>query len=127
MGELVLNGNFIRYEDFEFSVGFRITRQKHSALKNTYERAYKKWCGCIAEVVSIESFFRKIKKGSKHFRKVLEFKADGGAKIDQSRTVKKFCQITDSSFGTVSRTKNVMRQWNIYSFPNRFKVFIFKF
>jgi len=125
--ELMVNGALVGFDEFEFISGFRVNRQKYSALKNALERAKRKYGESDAEIQSVASFFGKIKKGSKNFRKVLDTEITSKENIDKLRSIKKFCEITESNFGGMPRIKSTVRQWNIYSFPNRFKVFIFKY
>ena len=81
----------------------------------------------MLEPVTLVDFFIKIKKGSKNFRVVLDSLSNGLLKIDQLRSVKTYCKLTDSQFGNNTRIRNTWKSWNTFSFPNRFKVFLFKF
>jgi len=127
MGDLIVNGSFIDVDNFEHLIGFRCTRARHTAIKNAYVRVMKTWGDSRSEPTTIEEFFGKIKRGSKNFRKVLEFVAEKDVKINQSRALKTYSKITESQFTTELRAKNTIKQWNVFSFPNRLKVFVFKY
>ncbi len=67
---LVINGEFTSEQEFDHMAGFNVGRAKYTQLKNCFKRHFKQ--ECIDVPTDIETFFRRIKKGSKWYRKVME-------------------------------------------------------
>ena len=77
--------------------------------------------------VEISTFFNKIKKGSKHFRKIFTEKKQKLNFYATNTTVKSFCKAADTNFGNESVWERSLGTWNTFCFPNRLKVFLFKY
>jgi len=123
---LTINGEFTSAQEFEHLAGFGISMQKFHHLKNCFNRHLKK--DCPNEPVDIDSFFRRIKKGSKWFRKIFEYQPiSRSTHFKGMQQVKTYCRITSTEFVNEECSSYNLSCWNTFSFPNRFKVFLFKF
>ena len=78
---LLVNGNFVSYEEFEHLTEIRVPRAKYTAIKNCYYNLYKKCHLDGKPPMTLLDFFNKIKKGSKQYRKILCFKNIDDASI----------------------------------------------
>jgi len=125
--QLCVNNEFIRFDDFSLFAGFEIDNRRYNQLKNCFQNLLKRFGGGDEEPVSIETFFRKIKKGSKFFRKIIMNNSIKSNFYKTNQTVKSFCK----SAGVPSENEEIWARslgiWNTFCYPNRFKTFLFKY
>ena len=65
--DLTANGDFVAFGEFEFLAGFPTSRINYDKMKNCFNKARKKWGSSDIEPVTLSTFFRKVKKGSKNY------------------------------------------------------------
>ena len=122
---LLINGEFTSEQEFEHMAGFSVSRAQYTQLKNCFKRHFKP--DCIEAPTDIDTFFRRIKKGSKWYRKVMEYVPDAKNKFRGMQQVKSYCKTTGTEFVSEKISSDNLKGWNIFCFPNRFKVFLFKY
>jgi len=127
-GQLLVNHDFVRFEDFDHFAGFPLDHRRYNTLKQCFYSLKKKLGGGgVNEPVEISEFFRKLKKGSRNFRNILDGKVAKGSHHKQLQVVKTFCKITNSPFEREGLWERSLGAWNIFCLPNRFKIFLFKY
>jgi len=125
--QLTVNSVFVRYADFDHFAGFKLDHRRYTLLKNCYNNLKKKQGDWEGEPVEIATFFSKIKKGSKHFRKIFTDKKNKLNFYATNTTVKSFCKTAEIDFGNEAVWERSLGAWNTFCFPNRLKVFLFKY
>jgi hypothetical protein len=125
--QLSVNNEFVRWMDFELFAGFNIDLRRYNLLKNCFNNLRKKFGGESEEPVDIGTFYRKIKKGSKAFRKILAYRCPKKSSYENNPMVKSFCKITNVPKGGRECWERALGAWNTFCFPNRFKTFLFKY
>ncbi len=91
--QLIVNGEFVRFDDFELFAEFRIDMRRYNLLRNCFNNLKKKFGGEDEDPIEISNFFRKIKKGSKSFRSILEYSCPKKLRYINNSAVKSFCKI----------------------------------
>jgi hypothetical protein len=125
--DLFIDGNIISRTQFVFETGIQIDNLRFTKLKNCLSGLIKKHYEPGKTPISLGEFFRRVKKGSRNYRKILEHykKSDNfHLKLSQSSTYQRVTGI--QNYSTFRAASNIA-VWNIYSLPNRFKVFLYKF
>jgi len=126
-GDISPNNYFVRFDDFNLFAGFPLPLFKYNKLKQCFENIKKRNGGGDSEPIPIETFFRKLKKGSRHFRKIFchfPLKDNYYQSIPQ---IKRFLEITDSAFSDSRFWAMSLNRWNTYCFPNRLRSFLYKY
>ena len=123
----LINGEFLAFEHLEHILGFTLPRVKYGLLKSIYLKLHKKFSEFGSEPIHIEELFRYSKKGSKVFRKIMEYQKTGPSYFRNLTQVKTFCKTTETNFSTDEIWKQNLASWNTHGFPNRFKVFLLKY
>jgi len=126
-GSISHNLIFVRYADFEHFAGFHVSLPMYQRLKQCFENLKKRFKGGDCEPCSIETFFRRIKKGSRHFRAILCHMPINERYYSSLPQIKKFLEITDTNFSGDEFWKRSINSWNTYCFPNRLRTFLYKY
>jgi hypothetical protein len=71
-------------------------------------------------------FLKKLKKGSKKIRKVLDAEAINQSQPDSLRIVVTFAQLTNTTIPNVEYLKKTLSVWNNFCFSNDLREFLFK-
>jgi len=130
-GHMETNGSFCPFGEFNFKTGIAVSREKFTALKNAYSRAKRKYHTEGKLSMGLAEFFVKNKKGSKRFRKVMDYsKAD--CHVENLCQIKSFCKASNTNLPDRSVLDRIALYqsgclWNKYFFNNRLKVFLFKY
>jgi len=127
LSDMVANGNFIAYGELYFKTGIRLSQGKYTAIQRCYANMRKKSGLSELEPISLSTFFIKIKKGSKNIRRVFDFNPVDPNFYRKNQQFKSFCKATNTNCESEIRIKANISLWNSFSFPNRFRVFLFKF
>ena len=77
--------------------------------------------------MGIKDFLQKIKKGSKKFRVILNYKKTNPMYFNRFPQVSTYKKLTDIGEYEEKRARANLNSWATYSFPNHFKTFLFKF
>ena len=77
--------------------------------------------------MGIKDFLQKIKKGSKKFRLILNYKKTNPMYFNRFPQVSTYKKLTDIGEYEEKRARANLNSWATYSFPNHFKTFLFKF
>jgi len=99
----------------------------YKALKNCYTKLEKMCYQENIEPQTVHEFFRRVKKGSKNYRVVLDNVAGLEKCILKNTQVKSFCKTTGTEIDVAKRVKSNLSSWNYFYLPNRIRVFLFKF
>jgi hypothetical protein len=114
--EFGLNFTLITYmrlhEALQFAVDKRTNANANLAVKPTQ---------------SLDFFLKSFERGSKPFRRILQFKERSKWKIETLNTVKTFCEITTVNQPPTEIIKTCWGEWNRNYFSNRCREFIYKF
>jgi hypothetical protein len=124
--DCVLNGSFVSFQEFEFKTGIPLNAEKYKKLKNCYLLLDKNHTN-VGEPVLLDIFFRKIVRGSRWYRKILDEYSITKHSFEKMTQVKSYNKSTDTNFVNEDICRFNFSLWNIYSLPNRFKVFLFKY
>jgi hypothetical protein len=123
---LLLGNQFVPFNEFEFVSGFPIRRELYNKLKYAFCSMYK--TEFSEPALTLQEFFRRIKKGSRNFRRIFEnvpaIKKNYFAKNVQ---VKSHCKSAEINFSCESRWSSLLGSWDKQFLPNRFRVFLFKY
>jgi hypothetical protein len=125
--KLIINAEFVTFDEFEFISGISLTRGRYNQLKQTFLKLVKKFPENDPDPISIEIFFGRIKKGSRRFRNVMSYAFRGGDFYGRNTQIKSFAKCTETRIPDSVRCSQNLSCWNTYSFPNRFKIFLFKY
>jgi hypothetical protein len=124
--QFLLNGAIIDLQEFIFVTGINIDRGRYLKLCNCL-KIIKKYCANSDPIeIDITTFFNRLRKGSKDIRKILSTDYPDKFREKICNTVKSYERITNTDL-TIPNIKRNLKIWNVYNFPNRFKVFLFKF
>ena len=74
-----------------------------------------------------DHFFNANRKGSKSFRKILDYVKEGNELNKRMAQTKSFHKCTTTEFVNSEIWKHNFSSWNLYSLPNRVKVFLLKY
>jgi len=119
--------NGVRYvtlDQFLNETGIPITEEMLTGLRGLFDTAKTRFCKKnIHEKTceKLEDYVKKIKKGSKKFRKILEINNP----CEISRNIQKFSDTVDI-VATVEVSKILNLSWNFGYLDNAFRTFIFK-
>jgi hypothetical protein len=80
-----------------------------------------------AEPLKFEELFNPSKRGSQIFRKILDYTKTNDIYYSRLNQVKSFLKCTDTQFTGKARWESNLMAWNIFGYPNRFKVFLLKY
>ena len=125
--KLTVNHEFVRYDDFDLFSGFPLDNRRYSILRNTFNNLKRRFGGNDEVPVSIQTFFGKLKKGSKNFRKILTWNPPKKNYFQTNTQVKSFCKTAAVNFGTEETWARSLSSWNTFCYPNRLKIFLFKY
>jgi hypothetical protein len=75
--------------------------------------------------ISLSSFHDTVKRGSKKFSKIIQFKSDSTCKINESQSVATFCNLINLAVPSAETVSSVYGGWSISFLPNDFQEFIF--
>jgi hypothetical protein len=121
------NGVFIAHNELQFKTGVNLSQVKFNAIKRCFMNLQKKNGYIDLVPISLAEFFTKVKKGSKNIRRVFDFSPPDPNFYKKNVQFKSFCKATNSNCNSEKRIKSNISIWNTYFFPNRFRVFLFKF
>lgn len=79
------------------------------------------------EPIKLKTFFAKIKKGSRLFRKIFTYQKKDDRFFSKITQVRTFKRITGIQIYHEQRAQNNLASWNTFCYPNRLKVFLFKY
>ena len=102
-------------------------REQYTQIKNCFLRKLKKAGNCNIMTLSLSEFFQKIKKGSKRFRMILDHVNVKDGDLLKCTTINSYAKTTDTTFSVEAAALINLALWNTYRFPNRLKIFTFKF
>jgi hypothetical protein len=123
----LINGDFVPFNEFLFLTGIALDRVRYNKIRACYLWVSKKYHSEGAEAVPLPEFFRKLKKGSKKFRVILNYEKIKVNHYESLQQIKSFHRCTETTFTNEKRSSSNMSSWNTFCFPNRLKVFLFKY
>ena len=125
--KLTVYNVFVEYGELEHVLGFNLPRLKYFQLKSTYQKLSKKMSEPDSEPLKLDDLFRYTKKGSKAFRKILDYNKIGPNYYQSLTQCKTYFKTTDTVFLNREICKHNLASWNTHGFPNRLRVFLLKF
>ena len=99
----------------------------YQRLKQCFENLKKRYRGSESEPCNIETFFRRLKKGSRHFRMILCHTPINEKYYSGLPQIKIFLEITNTDFSSNCFWKMSLSSWNTYCYPNRLRTFLYKY
>jgi hypothetical protein len=76
---------------------------------------------------SLQTFIMRFKKGSRNFRKVLDYRANAKVKCSRSNKIKTFFRLTEIPTPPESELHKLNSEWSTCVFPVKLREFSFKF
>jgi hypothetical protein len=123
------NGNFKTQQEFA-AMGLPITANVWLCLRGAMKKAvkeYKKADRLLEDKQeTLLHFLKKLKKGSKKIRTVLELDSINQSQPENLRTVETFARITNTTIPNVAYLKKTLAVWNSFCFSNDLREFLFK-
>jgi hypothetical protein len=77
--------------------------------------------------MSIDDFLKKFKKGSKPFRRILDFERSQKIELKKNQRVKTFFRLSGLPIPEEKILEKLYAEWSMNCFPTRLRDFIFKF
>jgi len=127
MSNFIVNGEFTHFREVAFLTGINLSNNMYKAIKNCYTKFYKLSKNDLFEPQTLHEFFRKIKKGSKYYRLILDYDISAEKCILKNTQFKSFCKTTGTENVCAKRVKGNISSWNGFFMSNRLRVFLFKF
>jgi len=124
---LVINGNFTDHNEFEHLAGFHVSNNKYMQLRACFMCLRGRMANIDEHSVMLADFFRRNLKGSKRYRKIIEYTPPEITYFKRLQQVKSFNKCTGTAYVSEKICESNMSRWNFHSFPNRLKVFLFKY
>jgi hypothetical protein len=100
--------------------------EKYGILCNVFRIATRKYSRPDCNSTTIRAFMMSFKKGTKNFRKAIEFQ-EKEQNIASSAQVLTFLRTTETNEPTLQRIKSLFSNWNLYYLSSGIRVFIFKY
>ncbi len=124
--KLLSNGTIKNIETITRELGITFTQEQYNGLRNAYRSAENRYRKIDAEMITLETFLSRFRKGSRPFRKVL---ASDGVKTKPALLpqVKTFMRLIDCEPPSDSRITSLFCSWNETLFSSRINMFKFKF
>jgi hypothetical protein len=124
-----MNGEFASRDNLNYIANFNFDNNKYLKLKQCFQKLRKKTetNQTFPAPLNLQQYFMRIKKGSKQYRKILTYTPKKENFWRELRTIKTFCKTFNCTIRNDITIKNCLSTWNTYSFPNRFKVFLYKY
>ena len=127
LGNFIINGEFTNFREVNFLTGINMTNNNYKAIKNCYTKLVKMSKNDDTEPQTLHEFFRKVKKGSKNYRVILDHVIGNEKGILKNTQFKSFCKTTSTEIDVEKRVKSNISSWNYFFLANRLRVFLFKF
>jgi hypothetical protein len=129
MNNLVLDGRVVQYNNLLFSTGIPFTQATYLRLVTAGNFAMQKYAGkekSNGESQSLDNFMRRVKQGSKKFRKVLE---NNGTdfQLESLRVAQTFFQLIRADIPEASEIGKLHAIWTWQFLSNRIRFFSFQF
>ena len=123
------NGHFKTQQEFA-AMGIPFSANVWFCLSGAIKKAvkkYKKSDRLLEEKQeTLLHFLRKLKKGSKKIRTVLDSDTINQSQPESLRTVETFARITNTTIPNVGYLKKTLAVWNTFCFSNDMREFLFK-
>ena len=127
LGKFLINGDFTNYRGVDFLTGINISNNMYRAIKNCFTKLDRLSVNLNDEPQTLQEFFRKIKKGSKYYRVILDNELEKDKDILKNTQFKSFCKTTSTENDVEKRIKSNISSWNFFFLSNRLRVFLFKY
>jgi hypothetical protein len=125
------NGDTDTLDSIRQKLGFDISQQNYTFLRTSLNESRLAIKNCKIPVPTyrneLDAFATSFKRGSRPFRRTLEFERNYKLKSSQKQTVKSFFRLVDVHMLEESDLAKINSQWNIKSYPNKLREFILKF
>jgi hypothetical protein len=106
--------------------GVALTMEKYGTVCNVFRIATRRYSRPECTSTPIRAFMFSFKKGTKNFRKTIEFR-EKELNLAASAQVLTFLRTTETVEPTKQRLRSLFSNWNLYYINSSIKVFIFKY
>jgi hypothetical protein len=106
--------------------GVALTMEKYGTVCNVFRIATRRYSRPECNSTPIRAFMLSFKKGTKNFRKTIEFR-ERELNLAASAQVLTFLRTTETVEPTQQRLKSLLSNWNLYYLNSSIRVFVFKY
>ena len=114
LSNFIVNGEFTHFREVAFLTGINLSNNMYKAIKNCYTKLDKLSKNELIEPQTLQEFFRKIKKGSKYYRIILDNDIGAEKCILKNTQFKSFCKTTGTENVCAKRVKCNISSWNCF-------------
>jgi hypothetical protein len=108
------------------SLGTALTRDQYNVMANTLAISIKRYFKEGEKSLTLNDFMNSFKKGSKYFRKIINF-CNPKYSLEKTKQVRTFMQLIDCHETNTVRLRNLYTGWTHLHYNSSIRVFLFKY